>query len=133
MFSCNAGTISKERCHQHFINCMNSVFIVCESLILDGWCLMVCCSCEESQNKEAVAESCGNAGRAALCRTLNDSPIQNKSGKYPQLEMGHIIKKNVSSYIAWSKNLLLYQPQSHQIYKAKRGAEFHETKCEQQQ
>ena len=94
MFSCNAGTIFKERCHRHFINCINSVFIVCESLILDGWCLMVCCSCEQSQNKEAVAESCANAGRAALCRTLNDSPIPNKSGKHPQhLNGTHHYKK----------------------------------------
>ena len=91
---------------------------------------MVCCSCEESQGKVAVAESCGNAGRAALCRTLNDTPIPNKSGKYPQLFNGtHHYKKNVSSYIAYSQNLLLYHPQSHQIYKAKRRVEIHETKC----
>ena len=130
MFSCNAGTISKERCHQHFINCMNSVFIVCESLILDGQCLMVCCSCEESQGKVAVAESCGNAGRAALCRTLNDSPIPNKSGKHPQhLNGTHHYKKKRFLIHCMIKNLLLYQPQSHQIYKAKRGVEIHETKC----
>ena len=121
---------SSTRCHQHFINCMNSVFIVCESLILDGWCLMVCCSCEESQNKEAVAESCANAGRAALCRTLNDSPIPNKSGKHPQhLNGTHHYKKKRFLIHCMIKNLLLYQPQSHQIYKAKRGVEIHETKC----
>ena len=28
MFSCNAGKISKERCHRHFSNGMNSVFTV---------------------------------------------------------------------------------------------------------
>ena len=126
MFSCNAGTISKERCHQHFINCMNSVFIVCESLILDGWCLMVCCSCEQSQNKEAVAESCANAGRAALCRTLNDSPIPNKSGKYPQLFNGthHYKKKNVSSYIAWSKTCSFISPCHIKYTKQREGSKL---------
>ena len=123
MFSCNAGTIFKERCHRHFINCINSVFIVCESLILDGWCLMVCCSCEQSQNKEAVAESCANAGRAALCRTLNDSPIPNKSGKHPQHLNGthHYKKKRFLIHCIFTKLAPLSAPVTSNIQSKERG------------
>ena len=123
MVSCNAGTIFKERCHRHFINCINSVFIVCESLILDGWCLMVCCSCEESQNKEAVAESCANAGRAALCRTLNDSPIPNKSGKHPQHLNGthHYKKKRFLIHCMVKKLAPLSAPVTSNIQSKERG------------
>ena len=135
MFSCNAGTISKERCHQHFINCMNSVFIVCESLILDGWCLMVCCSCEQSQNKEAVAESCANAGRAALCRTLNDSPIPNKSGKHPQhLNGTHHYKKKPFPHTFYGQKTCSFISPSHIKYtKQREGSKFMKQNAQQQQ